>query len=1007
MKHVMLILCFWLYIFPVKASEIKQDYVLILSSVFSNGTWNQYFNEELQKRFSLIEELDLETYTLSVPSLNSETKVQAMRKKLLEKFATPPKAVIIVGATCWHIVSPLFDTVWKNLPIILCDAKRVIPVTLTDILNKTPLDSLKRLPVDELRKRYNLALLEQKNYISETLQLMKRLQPQMDKVVFISDSLYMSQFTKHKLENVLATEYPDLKLEILNGQRISVEELLDTISTYDDTAGLIYYSWARFKQQDTEQYWADNIGKMLSSFAKTLLFTLDDLQLEEKYYSGGYYISTINYVDACMDMFNKIQSGQRASELPLKNKFLVPKVYLNYLDLQWFGIPVSRYPGDAVYFNKPQTFFQRYSGLIPFVGCVLAVLLAALLYFGYRDRKHRRMKQRIIKSLDVAVYLVNKNGIIEHMQNIPEEYNDPQMPNNVKGRPLKLFIKDEIEHEAVMVLLEEVLKDRQTGGIKCKITRLNGQELYTSARMVYYNKSHVLCFVRNISDVEKERILNERSRFFLESILDNLPIATIVKDMNDDGKYLIWNKKAAEMINVNSSAIVGKRERDFLGEERTDFLEKSEKDVIDSGMPHSYIKTVKNFDGSTCMLSIRKALVTYEKGHERWLVSSSIDITETEAQRRQIEAMNQHYLFVMQAIGLVSWTWDLTKDEIRCNRDFFVPKSGASTGAVTETGEQYYSQLLPECREKVRQAFSALCSGEIQTMTQEYQIVYEGDNEPSWAETFAIVSERDDEGKPTVLVGATRLIDERKQMEKELMDAKERAEEVSRLKSAFLANMSHEIRTPLNAIVGFSGLLAESAQDEESREYIQIIENNNQLLLQLISDILDLAKIESGTLEFAYGCMDVNGCLKEIEAATALRLSMDVCVRFNLVLQECQIYTEKNRLLQVINNYLSNAIKYTTKGVIEFGYYLPENGMIRFYVRDTGCGIPEDKHASVFGRFVKLDSFKQGTGLGLSICSMIAEKMHGKVGVSSEVGKGSEFWFEIPYQPIATFHKKE
>lgn len=235
-------------------------------------------------------------------------------------------------------------------------------------------------------------------------------------------------------------------------------------------------------------------------------------------------------------------------------------------------------------------------------------------------------------------------------------------------------------------------------------------------------------------------------------------------------------------------------------------------------------------------------------------------------------------------------------------------------------------------------------------------------------------------------------------IKEELINAKERAEESDRLKSAFLANMSHEIRTPLNAIVGFSSILAETAGTEENKEYIRIIENNNYLLLQLINDILDLSKIEAGLLEFKYSNTNVNHCLQELANAFCLRIPPNVECIVATPLAECIVYIEKNRVMQILSNYISNAIKYTNEGSITIGYYPPQNKKLRLFIRDTGCGIAPDKCQLVFERFVKLDTFKQGTGLGLSICRMLAEKMNATVGVQSEVNKGTEFWLELPYQ---------
>jgi len=239
------------------------------------------------------------------------------------------------------------------------------------------------------------------------------------------------------------------------------------------------------------------------------------------------------------------------------------------------------------------------------------------------------------------------------------------------------------------------------------------------------------------------------------------------------------------------------------------------------------------------------------------------------------------------------------------------------------------------------------------------------------------------------------LIDKQKEDEIELRKAKDKAEESDRLKSAFLANMSHEIRTPLNAIVGFSNLLTMAEDEEERNEYINIISSNNELLLQLINDILDVAKIEAGTLEFIDSEIDINALLSDIEQSSRLKAPEGVQISFVEKMPYCIIMSDKNRLAQVITNFINNAIKFTKEGSIRFGYRHKDDKLL-LYVRDTGCGIEPEKKDLVFNRFVKLNSFAQGTGLGLAICQMIVKKMGGEIGVESQLGKGSTFWFTLP-----------
>ena len=240
-----------------------------------------------------------------------------------------------------------------------------------------------------------------------------------------------------------------------------------------------------------------------------------------------------------------------------------------------------------------------------------------------------------------------------------------------------------------------------------------------------------------------------------------------------------------------------------------------------------------------------------------------------------------------------------------------------------------------------------------------------------------------------------------KKVQEELEAARRVAEVAGEQKTAFLANMSHEIRTPLNAIVGFAGLLS-NASESERNSYVEIIKGNTNMLLQLVNDILDMSKIEAGTLEFIYSDTDVNQIMRELEGIFRLRLEeadSPVRIVFEPCLPVCFIHTEKNRVSQVLSNFLSNAFKYTKEGSITLGYKVREDDIF-FYVQDTGAGIPAGKVDKVFERFMKLDAKKQGTGLGLSISRTIIKKLGGEIGVFSEYGKGSTFWFTLPVKPF-------
>lgn len=266
-----------------------------------------------------------------------------------------------------------------------------------------------------------------------------------------------------------------------------------------------------------------------------------------------------------------------------------------------------------------------------------------------------------------------------------------------------------------------------------------------------------------------------------------------------------------------------------------------------------------------------------------------------------------------------------------------------------------------------------------------------------YLQVYSVVTKYEPEYGVIEISTITQSVNHQVKLEHSLVKAKEEAEKADKLKSAFLANMSHEIRTPLNAIVGFSQMLCrEGVPEKERSEMMKIVEVNNELLLQLISDILDLSKLEAGTLEFVEKDVDVNSICKAVAGAIEMKAKKDVKVKVELQKDDCHIMSDPNRIKQVLINFASNAAKFTDKGHIIIGYHFSKLDRIRFFVEDTGIGIPQDKKAKIFERFVKLNTFVQGTGLGLQISKEIVTCLGGIIGVESEPGEGSMFWFDIP-----------
>lgn len=602
-------------------TETANKEVLVLNSINFNLPWAKNFywciHDALQKQG-----ISVKAESLSVPALVNKMEADAVVTHLREKYPVAPAAIVLIGDPGWIVCRELFDDVWKDVPVIVTNARDRLPASLDVLLSHAPLTETNSVPGEEWRRGYNLTLLKQHYYVKETVELIYKLIPDMQRLAFISDDRYISEETRRDVKEAVEENFPDLRLDLLSTTQLSTEMLLDTLHSYKPNTGIIYYSWFESHNENDNNYLFDHIQEIITNFTPSPLFLLSPENLSNNTFAGGYYVSTESFCDSLLEILNRILNGEQARNIP-GGVGGEGNSYLCYPVLKSYNIPSSRYPDDAVYIDKPQTFFQ----------------------------------QHYVKIIASSVFLL-------------------------------------------------------------------------------------------------------------------LLIAAIV----------------------------------------------------------------------------------------------------------------------------------------------------------------YYIRIL-------RKAYSRLS------------------------------------------------------------EAVEKAEQANQLKSAFLANMSHEIRTPLNAIVGFSNMLPHTEDPVEMREYADIIETNTDLLLQLINDILDLSKIEAGTFDFYPSSIDVNQTMEEIEQSMRLRLkNSDVTLAFTERLPGCLFYIDKNRLIQLLANFVNNAIKFTQTGTICMGYRMTDTDTIYFYVSDTGCGMSNEQCEHVFERFVKYNPFIQGTGLGLSICRTIVERLGGKIGVDSEEGKGSTFWFTLPYR---------
>ena len=476
---------------------------------------------------------------------------------------------------------------------------------------------------------------------------------------------------------------------------------------------------------------------------------------------------------------------------------------------------------------------------------------------------------------------------------------------------------------------------------------------------------------------------------YLQNIYKNLPAGIELYDK--DGFMTDLNEKEMEIFGL-------RHKEDVIGLNLFDnpLLPQGLKDKLKAGAPidMSFNYDFDRLDGyystsrtGTISLISKFAPLYDALGNLINILLINIDNTETTNAYSKIQDFEEFFTLIgnYAKVGYAHF------NALKCDGyavNSWYRNVGEKEGTPLNEIIKVHSHFHPDDRRMMLRFFDQVLIREASHLRRDVRILRE-DGTYTWTRVNVMVRDFRPEDGIIDMVCVNYDITELKETERKLIAARDKAEELDRLKSAFLANMSHEIRTPLNAIVGFSSLLTETEDMKDRKQYMAIVQENTELLLQLISDILDLSKMESGAFEFVKSDTDVNLLCSEIIRSLRMKVPAGVELVFEECLPGCHVWADKNRLNQVISNFINNALKFTFSGSITLGYYRQTDGYLRFYVRDTGMGIPKNKIKTVFDRFVKLNSFVHGTGLGLSICKSLVEQMGGTIGVESEEGEGS------------------
>ena len=591
---------------------------------------------------------------------------------------------------------------------------------------------------------------------------------------------------------------------------------------------------------------------------------------------------------------------------------------------------------------------------------------------------------RILDSLPDMLTVFNQGEIgIEVVSN--EETNHVGISNeDFKG----MHMRDMVPPEAYQNIHSNMRHAITTGTVSTAHHELdfNGERHHYENRIFPLDEEYVLIMCRDIT----ERVTTQKQLEVFKSVLDK--VSDSILAVAEDGTLVYANKQFIEEYGVTQE----------LGTQKIYDLRVS---MADKEAWEQKLQMIRDHEGS---LAYRAAYIPYGHTKERvhqvstflirennqeltWFFTQ--DITDVIKKRDELRELNLLLDGILNNIPVYLFVKD-PEDDLRYlywNKAFADHSGIPASKAIGHTDYEIFP--VHGDAEKFRQDDLELLQTHKRIDMQETYLSANG--EARIVQTLKALVPM--EGRKPLLIGISWDITNLQNIEQELIKARIKAEQSDRLKSAFLANMSHEIRTPLNAIVGFSQLLPSAETTEEKKLYSGIINQNSDILLQLINDILDLSKIEAGTLEYIKRPMNLGEVCRTIYTVHKERVKEGVTLVFDNEEEDLLMEGDQNRIMQVITNFLTNASKFTYEGEIRFGFGRMDKD-IRVYVKDTGIGIEPEKVDHIFERFVKLNSFAQGTGLGLSICRMIIEKIGGEIGVTSELGKGSTFYFTIPYE---------
>ena len=611
------------------------------------------------------------------------------------------------------------------------------------------------------------------------------------------------------------------------------------------------------------------------------------------------------------------------------------------------------------------------------------------------SRKSEEKYRGIRRAIPDIILKINKDEvIIECDANDPDDL--PQPPEKFIGKKVETLFPSWLAKK-IIDNMSIVFSSRETQIFEYNLP-IKDEIRYFEARLVSINENEILCMIRNITVQKIAQTENQDCKDLLDKILSNIPVGIFMKAM-PDFHYEMCNQAAASILNIPQEEIINKTDFDIFPKNTDKLCRQNDIDAIVENQTIDCEETILDRTGQKkCLRTIKLPI---NRGNSKFLLEIAEDITDKNNLSEELRANEEKYRTLIESADDRIVLFDLEGNILLANNAFY---DTAGYRREDKSIAAHFKHIFPSAENPFRKMIEMLMAES--TTIAEYKIPHPSGKELSMLAKFSLIKNR--ENKPDSVLGIIKDITELKAVHQKLIEAREQAEKSDRLKSAFLANMSHEIRTPMNAIVGFANLLADSSlTDQERLDYINIINQNSTELLNLISDIVDISKLESRQLETHKVKLSIQQIMNQLYDGFSKIANADIKLLKIIPagFENSLIYTDETRFVQIFSNLLNNSLKFTPKGSIEYGFFPPENNLIKFFVKDTGAGISPEFKDIIFEPFRQVDDSYtrkfRGAGLGLAISMDLVKLLGGNIWFESEVGKGTIFYFTLPQTEAA------